>query len=223
LYGGNYRGKTKKDDPRGADYKSPMKRIYVKRETVKRQGKTERHGIVDVDKERRRYPIDTGKKIIRFPDLVDKTKKKKVRNYPEHICHGFFYVYDNKAGGNGVDAIAEKDVVQHRGFDHPVIEKSVAERTGSRGVVKPRTGNKVDDSGDYPETDNIVVKHRAFPKIPGKDKKYQNIAHIKGKPRLERNVIEAQQFPHGKEKHNHRMNKDDRFLLPFRFKKIREY
>jgi hypothetical protein len=155
------------------------------------QGKTERHGIVDVDKKRRRYPIDAGEKIIRFPDLIDKTKKKKVRNYPQHVCHGFFHIHDNIPGRGGVDAVAEKEIVQHRGFDHPVIEKPVTERACGRGVVEPRADSKVDKSGDYPETDNIVVKYPAFPEIPDEDNQHQNITDVKGKPRLERNIVKA--------------------------------
>jgi hypothetical protein len=176
-----------------------VKRIYVKRETVKTQRKTERHGIVDVNKKRRRNPIDAGKKIIRFPDLIDKNKQEKVRNYPDHVCHDFFCIHDNTPGRDGIDTVTEKGVVQHRGFDHPVIEKSVAERTGCRRIVEPRTDNKIDKSGDYPETDNIVVKNLAFKKIPDKNKQHQDIADVKGKPRFERNVVETQKFPHCKE------------------------
>jgi hypothetical protein len=155
--------------------------------------------------------------------LVDKNKKKKVRNYPDHVCHGFFYLHDNTVGHDGVDAVTEKDIMQYRGFDHPVIEKPVAERSGRRRIIKPRADNKIDNSGNYPKTDNVVVKHPAFPKIPGKDKQHQDIAHVKGKPGLEGNVVKTQKLPHRKEQQNRRMGKDYRFPVPFRFKKVTEY
>jgi hypothetical protein len=223
LYGGNYRRKDKKDGSRGTDYKSPVKRIYVKGKTVKRNGKPERHGIIDVDKKRRRYPVNAGKKIIRFPDLVDKTKKQKIRNYPDHVCHGFFYTHDNITGNDGVDTVAEKSVVQQRGFNHPVIEKPMPKRTRRRRIVKPRTDGKINDPGDYSKTDDVVVKYPAFEKIPGKNKKHQNIADIEGKPRFEGNVVKTQKFPHRKKKQKRRMGKDYGFLLPFRSEKTRKY
>jgi hypothetical protein len=200
-----------------------MKRIHVKRETVKRNGKTKRHRIIDVNKERRRYPIDAGEKIIRFPDLVDKTKKKKIRNYPDHVCHGFFYIHNDIPGSDRVDAVAEKAVVQHRGFDHPVIEKTMAEGSRCRRIVKPRADDKINDSGDYPETDNVVVKYPAFEKVPGKDKEHQNIADIKGEPRLEGNIVKTQKFPYRKEKQKRRMDKNYGLPLPFRSKKTRKH